>query len=272
MSDEFVHLHNHSEYSLLDGYGHVEDMVQRAAELGQPAMALTDHGNVYAAIDFYKAAKSAGIKPIIGMEGYVAFGSRHERTAAEGASGGSQPHITLLAENLTGYRNLLQLASKAHLEGFYYRPRVDRDLLAEYSDGVIVLSGCLSGELARDVLRMNGDLTAARETAGWYREVFGDRYYLELMHHENVPGQDDVNRAVCEISKEMGIELVVTNDCHYVYPEDAPHQDTLTCIVTSSKLADPRRLRMEDDSYYVKSAAEMAAVFPQQHPLDRRAM
>ncbi len=228
-------------------------------------MALTDHGNVYAAIDFYKAAKSAGIKPIIGMEGYVAFGSRHERTAAEGAGGGSQPHITLLAEDLTGYRNLLQLATKAHLEGFYYRPRVDRDLLAEYSEGVIVLSGCLSGELARDVLRMNGDLTAARETAGWYREVFGDRYYLELMHHENVPGQDVVNRAVCELSEEMGMELVVTNDCHYVYPEDAPHQDTLTCIVTSSKLADERRLRMEDDSYYVKSAAEMALVFPE-HP------
>ena len=265
MSDQFVHLHNHSEYSLLDGYGHVEDMVNRAAELGQPAMALTDHGNVYAAIDFYKAAKSAGIKPIIGMEGYVAFGSRHERTAAEGASGGSQPHITLLAENLTGYRNLLQLASKAHLEGFYYRPRVDRDLLAEYSEGVIVLSGCLSGELARDVLRMGGDLSSARETAGWYKEVFGDRYYLELMHHEGVPGQDDVNKAVCQLSEEMGIEMVVTNDCHYVYPEDAPHQDTLTCIVTSSKLADPRRLRMEDQSYYVKSAAEMAAVFPE-HP------
>ena len=240
-------------------------MVKRAAELGQPAMALTDHGNVYAAIDFYKAAKSADIKPIIGMEGYVAFGSRHERTAAEGASGGSQPHITLLAENLTGYRNLLQLATKAHLEGFYYRPRVDRDLLAEYSEGVIVLSGCLSGELARDVLRMNGDLTAARETAVWYREVFEDRYYLELMHHENVPGQDEVNRAVNQLSKEMGIDLVVTNDCHYVYPEDAPHQDTLTCIVTSSKLADVKRLRMEDDSYYVKSAAEMSDVFPE-HP------
>ena len=240
-------------------------MVGRAAELGQPAMALTDHGNVYAAIDFYKAAKSADIKPIIGMEGYVAFGSRHERTAAEGASGGSQPHITLLAENLTGYRNLLQLATKAHLEGFYYRPRVDRELLAEYSDGLIVLSGCLSGELARDVLRANGDLASARETANWYREVFGDRYFLELMHHENVPGQDVVNKAVCQLSEEMGIELVVTNDCHYVYPEDAPHQDTLTAIVTSSKLADGRRLRMEDNSYYVKSAAEMAAVFPE-HP------
>ena len=238
-------------------------MVGRAAELGQPAMALTDHGNVYAAIDFYKAAKSVGVKPIIGMEGYVAFGSRHERTAAEGASGGSQPHITLLAENLTGYRNLLQLATKAHLEGFYYRPRVDRELLAEHSEGVIVLSGCLSGELARDVLRLGGDLAAARETAGWYREVFGDRYYLELMHHENVPGQDTVNKAVCQLSEEMGIDLVVTNDCHYVYPEDAPHQDTLTAIVTSSKLADGRRLRMEDDSYYVKSAAEMADVFPE---------
>ena len=240
-------------------------MVERAAELDQPAMALTDHGNVYAAIDFYKAAKSADIKPIIGMEGYVAFGSRHERTAAEGASGGSQPHITLLAEDLTGYRNLLQLASKAHLEGFYYRPRVDRDLLDAHSAGVIVLSGCLSGELARDVLRTPGDLTAARGTANWYREVFGDRYYLELMHHENVPGQDEVNRAVCQLSEEMGIDLVVTNDCHYVYPEDAPHQDTLTAIVTSSKLADERRLRMEDNSYYVKSAAEMAQVFPE-HP------
>ena len=238
-------------------------MVGRAADLGQPAMALTDHGNVYAAIDFYKAAKSADIKPIIGMEGYVAFGSRHERTAAEGAGGGSQPHITLLAENLTGYRNLLQLATKAHLEGFYYRPRVDRELLEEYSEGVIVLSGCLSGELARDVLKMGGDLTAARETARWYRDVFGDRYYLEMMHHEHVPGQDTVNKAVCQLSEEMGIDLVVTNDCHYVYPEDAPHQDTLTAIVTSSKLSDGRRLRMEDDSYYVKSAAEMADVFPE---------
>ena len=264
-ADQFVHLHNHSEYSLLDGYGHVEDMVKRAAELGQPAMALTDHGNVYAAIDFYKAAKSADIKPIIGMEGYVAAGSRHDRTAAEGASGGSQPHITLLAEDMTGYRNLLQLASKAHLEGFYYRPRVDRELLAEHSEGIIVLSGCLSGELARDVLRLGGDLSDARKTASWYREVFGDRYYLELMDHAHVEGQDTVNKAVCQISDEMGIDLVVTNDCHYVYPEDAPHQDTLTCIVTSSKLSDHKRLRMEDDSYYVKSAAEMSAVFPD-HP------
>ncbi len=264
MVDEFVHLHNHSEYSLLDGYGHVEDMVNRAAELGQPAMALTDHGNVYAAIDFYKAAKSAGVKPIIGMEGYVAFGSRHSRNASE-ANGGSQPHITLLAENLTGYRNLLELATKAHLEGYYYRPRVDRELLAECSEGLIVLSGCVSGEMARDIRGHGGDLSAARETAEWYRDVFGDRYYFELMHHQNVTGQTTVNRALTKLSEEMGIELVVTNDCHYVYPEDAPHQDVLTAIVTSSKLADYKRLRMEDNSYYVKSAAEMAELFPN-HP------
>ncbi len=236
----------------------------RAAELGQPAMAVTDHGNVYGIIDFYRAAQSHDVKPIIGMEGYVAFGSRHDRSPNEGASGGSQPHITLLAEDQTGYRNLLQLATKAHLEGFYYRPRVDRELLEQHSEGLIVLSGCLSGELARDVLKGNGDLTAAKQTAGWYRDVFGDRYFLELMYHEHVPGQADVNRALVELSKGMGSELVVTNDCHYVYPEDAQHQDTLTCIVTSSKLADPRRLRMEDQSYYVKSANEMAQIFPEQ--------
>ncbi len=262
--DEFVHLHNHSEYSMLDGYGHVTDMAARAAELGQPAMALTDHGNLYAAIDFYKATREAGVKPIIGMEGYVAFGSRHDRTQTEGARGGSQPHITLLAEDLAGYRNLMALSSKSHLEGFYYRPRVDRELLAEHAEGVVVLSGCLSGELARDILRMEGDLSAARETAGWYREIFGDRYFLELMHHEHVPGQNLVNRGVIELSSKMGIDLVVTNDCHYVYPEDAPHQDVLTSIITGSKLADQNRLRMEDASYYIKSAAEMSEMFGEQ--------
>ncbi len=263
--EQFVHLHNHSEYSLLDGYGHVKDMVARAAELGQPAMALTDHGNLHAAIDFYQSAKDAGISPIIGMEGYVAFGSRHDRSPNEGSRGGSQPHITLLAEDLAGYKNLLVLSTKAHLEGFYYRPRLDRELLEQHNAGIIVLSGCLSGELARDVLKYEGDLTAARKTAAWYREVFGDRYYLELMHHEHVPGQELVNRAVHELGRELGIETVVTNDCHYVYPEDAPHQDVLTCIITNSKLADAKRLRMEDQSYYVKSAAEMARLFPE-HP------
>lgn len=258
---QFVHLHNHSEYSLLDGYGHVTDMVARAAELGQPAMALTDHGNMYAAVDFCQAAAAKGVKPIIGMEGYVAFGSRFDRSPHEGARGGSQPHITLLSETDTGYRNLLELSTKAFIEGYYYRPRVDRGLLEEHSDGLIVLSGCLSGELAREVLRDNGRLDAATQTASWYKEVFGDRYYLELMHHEEVPGQDVVNRAVMELSKTLDIPTVVTNDCHYVYPEDSKHQDTLMCILTGSKLSQTNRLRMEDDSYYIKSAAEMYQMF-----------
>lgn len=259
--NSFVHLHNHSEYSLLDGYGHVSDMVQRAADLGQPAMALTDHGNLYAAIDFFKAAKARGVKPIIGMEGYVAFGSRFDRSPNEGARGGSQPHLTMLSESDTGYQNLMELSTKAFIEGYYYRPRVDRELLAAHSEGLIVLSGCLSGELARAILRNEDDLATAKQTASWYKDVFGNRYYLELMQHKHVPGQDTVNRAVLELSKTLDIPTVVTNDCHYVHPHDAKHQDTLMCILTSSKLAQPNRLRMEDDSYYVKSADEMYQMF-----------
>lgn len=259
--NSFVHLHNHSEYSLLDGYGHVSDMVQRAADLGQPAMALTDHGNLYAAIDFFKAAKARGVKPIIGMEGYVAFGSRFDRSPNEGARGGSQPHLTMLSESDTGYQNLMELSTKAFIEGYYYRPRVDRELLATHNEGLIVLSGCLSGELARAILRNEDDLATAKQTAAWYKDIFGDRYYLELMQHKHVPGQDAVNRAVLELSKTLDIPTVVTNDCHYVHPHDAKHQDTLMCILTSSKLAQPNRLRMEDDSYYVKSADEMYQMF-----------
>ena len=259
--NSFVHLHNHSEYSLLDGYGHVSDMVQRAADLGQPAMALTDHGNLYAAIDFFKAAKARGVKPIIGMEGYVAFGSRFDRSPNEGARGGSQPHLTMLSESDTGYQNLMELSTKAFMEGYYYRPRVDRELLATHNEGLIVLSGCLSGELARAILRNEDDLATAKQTAAWYKDVFGDRYYLELMQHKHVPGQDAVNRAVLDLSKTLNIPTVVTNDCHYVYPHDAKHQDTLMCILTSSKLAQSNRLRMEDDSYYVKSADEMYQMF-----------
>ncbi len=259
--NSFVHLHNHSEYSLLDGYGHVSDMVQRAADLGQPAMALTDHGNLYAAIDFFKAAKARGVKPIIGMEGYVAFGSRFDRSPNEGARGGSQPHLTMLSESDKGYQNLMELSTKAFMEGYYYRPRVDRELLATHNEGLIVLSGCLSGELARAILRNEDDLATAKQTASWYKDIFGDRYYLELMQHEHVPGQDAVNRAVLELSKTLDIPTVVTNDCHYVHPHDAKHQDTLMCILTSSKLAQPNRLRMEDDSYYVKSADEMYQMF-----------
>ncbi len=250
---EFVHLHNHSEYSLLDGHSKLGGMAKRAADLGQPAIALTDHGNVHGAIEFYQAAKKVGVKPIIGVEGYVAPGPRTERNSQERFP----YHLTLLAQNFTGYQNLLRLVTKGHLEGFYYRPRFDREIIEQYSEGLIVLSGCPSGELARNI--KNGAENLADETIGWYHEVFGDRYYLELMMHEGVPGQADINRTLLDLSKRHGVPLVATNDSHYVHQEDGPNQDVLTCIVTNSQVNDPNRLHMEDDTYFIRSSDEMAA-------------
>ncbi len=250
---EFVHLHNHSEYSLLDGHSKLHEMVKRAADLGQPAIALTDHGNVHGAIDFYQAARKVGVKPIIGVEGYVAPGPRTERNSNERFP----YHLTLLAQNHTGYQNILRLVTKGHLEGFYYRPRFDREILEQYSEGVIVLSGCPSGELARNI--KNGAEAQITETAGWYREVFKDRYYLELMMHEGVPEQASINRRLLELAKSQNLPLVATNDSHYVHQEDGPKQDVLTCIVTNSQVNDPNRLHMEDDTYFIRSSEEMAA-------------
>lgn len=250
---EFVHLHNHSEYSLLDGHSRLGDMTARAAELGQSAIALTDHGNVHGAIEFYQAAHKVGVKPIIGVEAYVAPGPRTERNSQERFP----YHLTLLAQDNTGYQNILRLVTQGHLEGFYYRPRLDREILEQYSEGVIVLSGCPSGELGRSL--KNGAVEAVNETLGWYSEVFKDRYYLELMMHEGVPGQADINRALVELSKRRGLPLVATNDSHYVRREDGPKQDILTCIVTNSQVNDPNRLHMEDDTYFIRSSEEMAA-------------
>jgi DNA polymerase-3 subunit alpha len=250
---EFVHLHNHSEYSLLDGLSKLKAMTRRAAELGQPAIALTDHGNVHGAIEFYQAAKKDGVKPIIGVEGYVAPGPRTERNSQERFP----YHITLLAQSHTGYRNILKLVTKGHLEGFYYRPRFDREILEQHSEGVIVLSGCPSGELGRNI--KNGAHEQARETINWYREVFKDRYYLEMMMHQGVPEQAAINRAIVEMSAKSGLPMVVTNDSHYVRREDGPMQDILTCIVTNSHVNDPNRLHMEDDTYFIRSSEEMEA-------------
>ncbi len=249
---EFVHLHNHSEYSLLDGHSRLSEMAQRAADLGQRALALTDHGNVHGAVDFYQAAQKVGVKPIIGVEGYVAPGPRTERNSQERFP----YHLTLLAQNHTGYQNILRLVTKGHLEGFYYRPRFDREILEQYSEGVIVLSGCPSGELARNI--KNGADSLIKDTLGWYHEVFKDRYYLELMMHEGVPGQAEVNKALVELSKQHDLPLVATNDSHYVHREDGPKQDVLTCIVTNSQINDPNRLHMEDDTYFIRSSEEMA--------------
>lgn len=253
----FVHLHNHSEYSLLDGQSRVAAMVSRVRELGQNALAITDHGNLYGAIDFYSAARNAGIRPIIGCEGYVTGGSRFDKDP-----GDRFPfHVTMLAKNDTGYRNLVSLQSKAHLEGFYYRPRMDRELLQKHADGLIVLSGCPSGEVPK--LVSTGQMDEARKVATWYRELFQSGYYLELMSHAGIPDQPAINKGLVELSSQTGIPLVVTNDSHYVNREDHALHDILLCIQTNSAVDDPKRMRFEDQSYYLKSETEMAELWPE---------
>ena len=226
-------------------------MVMRAVELEQPAIALTDHGNLHGAIDFFQAAKKVGIKPIIGVEGYVADGPRDERNPQKR----SAFHLTVLSQNRIGYQNLLKLVSASHIEGFYQKPRMDREILEKYSEGLIILSGCPSSELGRYI--NNGDLDAARETIEWYGNIFQDRYYLEMMMHQHVPGQADINKTIIELSKQTNLPMVVTNDSHYVRRDDFEAQDILTCIQTNSNVKDPKRFRMEDTSYYLKSASEM---------------
>lgn len=252
----FTHLHNHSHYSLLDGMSHIDRLVARAVELGQESIAITDHGNLYGAIEFYSTAKEAGVKPIIGVEGYVASNKHTDRDPNDRFPF----HLTILARNETGYRNLLQLVSKSHLDGFYYRPRMDRELLEMHSDGLIVLSGCPSGEMAKMITSDRMD--EAREVAEWYRGVFGDHYYFELMSHDGVEQLPQINSTLIELSSETGIPLVATNDSHYVYREDQPLQDLLLCIQTNSTVDDPKRMKFDGDSFYIKSEAEMAELWP----------
>ena len=250
----FTHLHVHTEYSMLDGLSRVGPLVQRAKELGMDSLAITDHGGMYGAVDFYKSATEAGIKPILGCEIYVAPGSRHSKTPADK----SPYHLTVLAKNSAGYANLVKLVTKAHLEGFYYKPRVDRELLEEYSEGLIALSGCPSGEVSR--LLANGQTDDARSAAAWYRELFGD-YYLEMSPHEDVPERPAINRGLLDLHGELDIPVVATNDSHYVNREDAQLQDILICIHTNTNIQDQSRLKMESDAYYLRSPEEMAALF-----------
>ncbi|MDO8750767.1 MAG: DNA polymerase III subunit alpha [Dehalococcoidia bacterium] len=256
LTSPFTHLHVHTEYSLLDGLSRISPLVQRAKELGMDSLAITDHGALYGAVEFYSECKSAGIKPIIGCEVYVAQGSRHSKTPADK----SPYHLTLLAKDNTGYSNLIQLVSKAQLEGFYYKPRIDQELMEAHHQGLIALSGCPNAEVPRLIIQ--GNLDEARKRARWYQEVFGD-FYLELQHHQHVPELEPLNRALVPLSHETGIPLVLTNDCHYVNQEDAPIQDLLICIQTNTNINDAKRLRMEDDSYHLRSSKEMAALFPE---------
>lgn len=255
MKPEFVHLHCHTEYSLLDGLPHPRHIAEKARQFGQPAVALTDHGAMFAAIEFHDACRGTGVKPILGMESYLARRSRFDRDSKQDRD---SLHLLLLAQDGTGYRNLMRLATAAQLEGFYYYPRVDKELLEKYNQGLIVTSGCLSAEIP-DHLK-NGRLEQARQALTWYRDVFGDRFYIELQDH-NIPELTQVNRTLMQFAREFDLPLVATNDVHYLNRADAFAQDILLCIQTNKVFTDPDRMRMTSDDYYFKSTEEMAAIW-----------
>ncbi|MBM3139056.1 MAG: DNA polymerase III subunit alpha, partial [Chloroflexi bacterium] len=252
----FAHLHTHTEFSLLDGLSKIPELVSRARELGQEALAITDHGALHGAIQFYETANAGGVKPIIGLEAYVAPGTRFDRNAKS-----RWPyHLVLLAQNATGYRNLLKLSSASHLEGFYYRPRVDRELLAAHADGLIALSGCPSGELML-ALREGRDADA-RAIAGWHADAFPGRYYVEIQEHEQTEFSAVTPKLVA-IARDLDLPLVLTNDSHYTVPEQRRAHDTLLCIGTNSTIYDENRFKLDGDSFYLKSEAEMRQLFPE---------
>lgn len=253
----FVHLHLHTEYSLLDGACRIKDLVKRVTELGQTACAITDHGVMYGAVNFYKACKEAGIKPLIGCEVYVAARSRFDK---EREYDSARYHLVLLCKNETGYRNLCQLVSRSFTEGFYTKPRVDWELLRRYSEGLVALSACLAGEIPRALMEDQYD--KAKKLALDMREIFGsDSFFLELQDH-GIQEQQAVNTGLLRLHRETGIPLVVTNDCHYITREDAYAQDVLLCIQTGKTVDDVDRMRFETDEFYVKSEEEMRALFP----------
>ncbi len=254
----FTHLHVHTEYSLLDGSCKIGELVARAKELGMKHIAITDHGNMYGVIDFYKAARAAGLNPVIGCEVYVAPGSRFDREA--GAGDDRYHHLILLAENDTGYHNLMKIVSRGFTEGFWFRPRVDKELLRQFHEGLICSSACLAGEVAKNITR--GLYEEARKAALEYLEIFGrDHFYLELQDH-GISDQQLVNEALLRMSAETGIPLIATNDVHYIRGEDAEPHDVLLCLQTGKKLSDENRLRYEGGQYYLKSEEEMRALFP----------
>ena len=258
MSD-FVHLHLHSQFSLLDGANRLPDVINAVKEAGMPAVALTDHGNMFGAIELYNTARAAGIKPIVGMEAYVAQGDLRDRTPGRGSSN----HLVLLAKNETGYRNLLKLTSTAYLEGFYYKPRVDKALLRKHSEGLICLSACLKGEINEHIVatREREAEAAARE----FLEIFGEgNFYLEMQDH-GIPEQRLANEVVRRISRKLGIPMVVSNDCHYLRKDDAFAHDVLLCIGTQKNLSDPDRLKYSSDNFYLKTSEEMHKIFPDDH-------
>lgn len=258
MSSNFVHLHVHSDFSLLDGAASVKKLVAKAVEMGQPALAITDHGNMFGAIVFYRACNEKGIKPIIGCEVYVANGSRFEKK--EAINGKKYFHLILLAKNETGYRNLMLLSSKGYTEGMYYRPRIDEELLSQHCEGLICLSACLAGELP--VLLLAGEKEKAEEHVRKYRKMFGaENYFIELQDH-GIKDEKKASKLLIDIARKIGVPLVVTNDIHYAEKKDAEAQNILVCIGTKKLLTDTNRMKFEGSEFYFKSEEEMAKLFP----------
>jgi len=254
---QFVHLHLHTQYSLLDGANQIDPLIQQVKGFDMPAVAITDHGNMFGAIEFYQKAKAGGVKPIIGCEAYLAPGSRTQKDS--GLAHNDYYHLILLAANLKGYQNLIKLVSKAYLEGFYYKPRMDKDLLKEHHEGLIALSGCLSGEVA--YLIGQKDMDGATKAAGEYQDIFGkDHYYLEIQAN-GLEHQRIANRGLIEIHKKLGIPLAGTNDCHYLKKDDAKPHDVMLCLQTGKTRNDPNRMKFDTDQLYVKSTDEMLAAF-----------
>ncbi len=256
----FVHLHLHTQYSLLDGANKIKALLPQAKTLGMPAIAMTDHGNMFGAVEFYQEAVRQGVKPIIGVEAYVAPKSRFDRGSSrtDDYEAGGNFHLILLAMDLEGYRNLCRLVTAGYTDGFYHKPRVDKELLRQFNQGLIALSGCLSGELARTLLQ--GRDKQAREVAAEYAAIFDDRFYLELQDN-HLPDQEKLNPALIELATELSLPLIATNDCHYLQPEDAQAHEILLCMQSNKTISDANRWRFGTDQLYVKSPEQMTAAF-----------
>ena len=259
----FTHLHCHTHYSLLDGAGSIDKLVGRAKERGMTALAITDHGNLHGALEFYRKAKAADLNPIIGYEAYIAPGSRFQKDA--GRMKDASFHLTLLAQNRTGFKNLVKMASAAYLEGFYFKPRIDKDLLQQFNEGIVCLSGCVSGELSRSLLKggmtSDEDLAEGMEIAGWFQKTFGDRYFVEIQNN-GVEIQRLAMEGSVRIAERMGLPLVATSDAHYADREDAEAQDVMLCINTGRFRTDTSRMKMDGSEYFLRSPEEMYEAFP----------
>ncbi len=255
MAAQFTHLHLHTDYSLLDGACDVDKLMKHVAKIGQKAVAMTDHGNIYGAVHFFDAAQKQGIKPILGCELYISKNEDHRDLAGE------YNHMLVLAENEAGYRNLVRLTSEAALHGFYRKPRVSKAFLAKHAEGLIGFSGCLAGELSQHL--MADDYEKAKQTAGQYQDIFGKgNFFLEVQDH-HLPPDAKVSKAMFQLEKDLNIPLVATNDSHYVCDQDSRAHEILLCVQTGGSMNDPKRFKFDTQEFYIKTAAQMAELFPQ---------